>query len=129
VNQSAIVAQYAEAWTRTTESEILSALDGCWTPDSTYTDPMTDTTRGPRELAQVILGFQKAFPGATLVPTSLLDQHHTFGRFSWQMRLPAPVEINGVAYGTETDGFDFVEFTADGTRILKIVGFFGPFPH
>jgi hypothetical protein len=36
--------------------------------------------------------------------------------------------LHGVTYGTENDGFDYVEFTADGTRILKIVGFFGPFP-
>ena len=41
--------------------------------------------------------------------------------------MPAPVEFNEVTYAIETDGFDFVEFTADGTRILKIVGFFGPF--
>ena len=89
---------------------------------------MTDTTRGPAELAQVILGFHKTFPGAVLVPTSVLDVHHRFGRFSWRLTLPAPVEINGVIYPTEMDGFDFVEFTADGTRIVKIVGFFGPFP-
>jgi hypothetical protein len=128
MNQSAIVMQYVDAWSRTTEPEILSALAGCWTPQTTYTDPITDATRGPAELAQVILRFHAAFPGGTLVATSLLDTHHTFGRFSWQLRLPAPVEINGVSYGTETDGFDFVEFTPDGTRISRVVGFFGPFP-
>ena len=129
MNQSAIVMQYASAWAKATEPEIVEALEGCWTPDSTYTDPITDTTHGPVELARAILGFQKAFPGATLAPTSLLDVHHTSGRFSWQLRLhAAPAELKGVTYGTESDGFDFVEFTADGTRILKIVGFFGPFP-
>src|SRR5262245_60737310 len=128
MNQSEIIVQYAGAWAKTTESEIMSALDGCWTPLSTYTDPLTDTARGPAELAQVILGFHKAFPGATLAATSLLDAHHGFGRFSWRLTLPAPVEINGVTYPTESDGFDFVEFTDDGTRILRIVGFFGPFP-
>jgi len=129
MDRLAIVMQYADAWTKTTEPEIMKALDGCWTSESTYTDPITDTTRGPMELTRVILGFHMAFPGGTLVPTSLLDTHHGFGRFSWQMRLPAPVELNGVTYPAESDGFDFVEFTADGTRILKIVGFFGPFPH
>lgn len=128
MNQSDIVMQYAAAWTRTTEPEIMSALDGCWTPLSTYTDPVTDTARGPAELARVILGFQATFPRATLVPTSRLDLHHGFGRFSWRLTLPAPIEINGVGYPAQMDGFDFVEFTADGTRILKIVGFFGPFP-
>jgi hypothetical protein len=79
-------------------------------------------------LAQVILGVQKMFPGGTLAVTSGLDAHHGFGRFSWRFTLPAPVEIDGVAYPASMDGFDFVEFTADGSRILKIVGFFGPFP-
>jgi len=128
MNQTEVVVQYARAWNKTTESEIMSTLESCWTPQSTYTDPMTDTTRGPSELAQVILGFHKAFPGGTLAPTSLLDAHHGFGRFSWRLTLPAPVEINGVTYPTEMNGFDYVEFTADGTRIQKIVGFFGPFP-
>jgi hypothetical protein len=122
------VTQYASAWAKTTEAEILEALKGCWTPNSTYTDPGTDTTRGPVELARVILGFQKAFPGATLTPTSLLDVHHNFGRFSWQLKRAAPVVVNDVTSPQESDGFDFVEFSADGTKILKIVGFFGPFP-
>jgi hypothetical protein len=122
------VTQYAGAWAKTTEAEILEALKGCWTPDSTYTDPGTDTARGPVELAQVILGFHKALPGATLTLTSLLDVHHNVGRFSWQLKRAAPVVVNGVTSPQESDGFDYVEFSADGTKILKIVGFFGPFP-
>jgi hypothetical protein len=122
------VTQYVTAWSRTTEAEILEILKGCWTPDSTYTDPGTNTARGPVELARVILNFHKALPGATLTATSRLDVHHTFGRFSWQLNAPAPAGANGVASPQVSEGFDFVEFTADGTRILKIVGFFGPFP-
>lgn len=128
MKQSEIVVHYAGAWAKTTEADILSALSGCWTPDSTYTDPLTDTVRGPAALAQVILGLHATLPGAVLSLTSGLDVHHGFGRFSWRLTLPGPAEIDGVAYPAVTDGFDFVEFTADGTRILKIVGFFGPFP-
>ena len=116
--------QYAGAWNKTTEAEILAALKNCWTPESTYTDPQTDTARGPAALTQVILGFHKALPGATIVPTSGLDVHHNYGRFSWRLKRPA---ANG-APAQESDGFDFVEFSADGTKVLKIVGFFGPFP-
>lgn len=123
-----IVKRYAEAWTKTAEPEIMSTLEGCWTPSSTYTDPLTDTVRGPAALAQVIRDFQEAFPGANLAPTSVLDLHHGFGRFSWRLTLPAPVHVNGITFPKEMDGFDFVEFTADGTRILRVVGFFGPFP-
>ena len=128
MNQAEIVTRYVDGWSKTTESEILSALESCWTPLSTYTDPITETTRGPVELARVILGFQKNLPGAILSQNSGLEVHHEFGRFSWRLTLPAPVEINGITYPKEMDGFDFVEFTTDGTRILKIVGFFGPFP-
>jgi len=116
--------QYAGAWNKTTEADILAALKNCWTPESTYTDPQTDTARGPAALAQVILGFHKALPGATIVPTSGLDVHHNYGRFSWRLTRPA---ANG-APSQDSDGFDFVEFSADGTKVLTIVGFFGPFP-
>jgi hypothetical protein len=122
--RQAALMQYAGAWNKTTEAEILAALKNCWTPESTYTDPQTDTARGPAALAQVILGFHKAAPGATIVPTSGLDVHHNYGRFSWRLTRPA---ANG-APSQDSDGFDFVEFSADGTKVLKIVGFFGPFP-
>jgi len=122
------VTQYAGAWNKTTEADILEALKGCWTATSTYTDPGTATTHGPVELARAILAFHKALPGATLTATSSLDAHHGFGRFSWQLKLPAPTVVNGVPQPQQSDGFDFVEFSADGTKILKIVGFFGPFP-
>ena len=115
------VTKYAGAWNKTTEAEILDALKDVWTADSTYTDPQTNTARGPAALAQVILGFHKALPGATLKATSRLDTHHNVGRFSWHLSAPPPA-------AQESDGFDFVEFTPDGTKVLRIVGFFGPFP-
>ena len=122
------VTQYANAWSKTTEAEILEALKTCWTPESTYTDPQTDPARGPMELARVILNFHKALPGATLTATSRVDVHHNVGRFSWHLKAPSVVG-NGVTQPPqESDGFDFVDFNVDGTRILRIVGFFGPFP-
>ena len=126
--REAALAQYAGAWNKTTEAEIVAALKTCWTPTSTYTDPSTNTTHGPVELARAILSFHKSLPGATLKPTSGLDTHHTFGRFSWRLTMPAPVVVNGVQQPQESDGFDFIEFSADGTKIMRIVGFFGPFP-
>jgi hypothetical protein len=126
--REAALAQYAGAWNRTTEAEIVAALKTCWTPTSTYTDPGTNTTHGPVELARAIMSFHKSLPGATLKPTSGLDTHHNVGRFSWRLTMPAPVVVNGVQQPQESDGFDFIEFSADGTKIMKIVGFFGPFP-
>jgi hypothetical protein len=63
---------------------------------------------------------------ARLQPTSALDAHGSYGRFAWVLLLPEPVTADAVVYGRELPGFDFVEFTPDGRRILRIVGFFGP---
>jgi hypothetical protein len=60
------------------------------------------------------------------VPASQLDVHHAVGRFAWLLKSPAPLVVDGTAYGLEMDGFDYVEFSEDGSSILKIVGFFGP---
>jgi hypothetical protein len=126
-NQAELIRQYADAWSKTSAEAIQSVLAGCWTERSTYTDPITDTVTGPAGLATAVLHFQRLFPGGVLGPTSGLDAHHGFGRFSWCLRLPHPVGLNGVVYGMETEGFDYVEFSEDGSKILKIVGFFGPF--
>jgi len=123
---SILVRQYAAAWSKTTRRDILSALENCWTSSSTYTDPITDTTAGPEGLASAILQFHDRFLGGTLAPASALDVHHCFGRFCWRLTTPSPTEVNGVVYGEETEGFDFVEFSPDGKKILKVVGFFGP---
>jgi hypothetical protein len=117
---------YAQAWTEQGESGIRAALERCWTPLSTYTDPMTDTVTGIEEFTKVIVGFPELFPGASLEPTSLPDIHHEVGRFTWLMRLPRPVTVDGVDYGPETEGMDYVEFDTTN-RISRVVGFFGPF--
>lgn len=114
------------AWAQTSERDIREALALCWTPSSTYTDPITPTTTGPEELAAVILRFRASSPGASIVRASQLDVHHAVGRFAWLLKSPATLEVNGTATGPDTDGFDYVEFSQDGSRILKIVGFFGP---
>lgn len=117
---------YSAAWSATNEQDIHAALAECWTWFSTYTDPVTHTVVGPRGLAEVIVDFRRKFEGVRLVPTSVPDLHHRVGRFTWLMTLPAPVEVDGVRYGTRTEGFDFVEFSKDGSRLLRVVGFFGP---
>jgi hypothetical protein len=126
VTHSAAVQTYSSAWSQATEQGIREALALCWTPASTYTDPMTPTVTGPEELAAVILNLHASSPGALLVQTSQLDVHHAVGRFAWLLKSPAPLEVDGTAYGLEMDGFDYVEFSQDGSRILKIAGFFGP---
>lgn len=104
----------------------LSHLRECWTRDSVYTDPITPPTNGLEGLADAIERFHDRWVGGVLLHTSQVDVHSTFGRFSWLLTLPAPVEVDGIRYGTTLEGFDFIEFTPGLERIARIVGFFGP---
>jgi hypothetical protein len=126
VTHSATVQTYSSAWSQATEHGIREALALCWTPASTYTDPMTPTVTGPDELAAAILNLHASSPGALLVQTSQLDMHHAVGRFAWQLKSPTRIDSDGTARALDLEGLDYVEFSEDGSRILKIVGFFGP---
>jgi len=126
VSHSTTVQDYCSAWAQNNERDIREALASCWTPASTYTDPVTPTVTGPEELAAVILGLHTNFPGALLVQTSQLDGHHAVGRFAWQLKSPTRIDPDGTARALDVDGLDYVEFSEDGSRILRIVGFFGP---
>lgn len=126
MTHSATVQTYSSAWSQATEQGIREALALCWTPASTYTDPMTPTVAGPDELAAVILNLHANSPGALLVQTSQLDMHHAVGRFAWQLKSPTQIDSDGTARALDVEGLDYVEFSEDGSRILKIVGFFGP---
>ncbi|MFD8492696.1 hypothetical protein [Amycolatopsis sp. NPDC059657] len=118
------IADYAAAWSGTDAETITAAFARCWTDESTYTDTVTDTIVGVEGMVQLILGTAHQYPGFTLRPTSDLDTHHNVGRFSWVMTTPTPMVVDGVDYGRELPGIDFVEFTSDN-KIARIVGFFG----
>lgn len=127
MNRTEALGIYAHAWQLHTPEDIRATLDRCWTPTSTYTDPITDPVTGSAELAAVIMDFGSRFTGAALKPTSELDTHHDVGRFTWTMTAPEPIVVDGIYYGTEIPGLDFLEFAEDG-RIARVVGFFTPSP-
>ena len=49
---------------------------------------------------------------------SQVDAHHGIARFAWRA-----IEANGNAL---PEGIDIAFFTPDGSRIERILGFFGP---
>ncbi|MFF4099128.1 hypothetical protein [Streptomyces sp. NPDC001903] len=118
------IADYAAAWSADGAEAIAAALARCWTEESTYIDPVTDTVVGIKGMVELILGTAERFPGYALRATGGLDTHHGVGAFSWLMTAPEPMVVAGVDYGRELPGRDFVEFTPDD-RIARIVGFFG----
>jgi len=113
-----IVEAYGSAWNETDEAKRRAVLERSWADDGVYTDPQSHA-EGRDALVQLIGGFQQQFGGASIVPTSNVDEHHGKLRFTWKML--------GADGKQVMEGIDFGELAPDG-RIQRIVGFFGPAP-
>ena len=109
---------YMTAWNETDEGKRRELLATAWADGATYTDPMAHAA-GIDEVIALVSQFQSQMPGATIVQTSGVDEHHGRLRFGWAMKGP-----DG---GTRMEGIDIGELAEDG-RIRSITGFFGPLP-
>lgn len=112
-----LIDRYCEVWSTAHAGDRARLLGTVWAPGATYTDP-TVHAAGAEALLSHIATVQARRPGAKVLRTSNLDVHHGMGRFAWHVLLP-----DGTAL---PEGIDFVTFSADDTRVEKIVGFFGP---
>lgn len=112
-----LIDRYCTVWSETAAERRAAMLAEVWAPAATYTDPRVHATGAAELLAHIdkVLGHR---PGAKVVRTSALDVHHDMARFAWHVVL-----ADG---STLPEGVDIAEFTADGQRIRRIVGFFGP---
>ena len=116
---SETVQAYGDAWNELDEPKRRKLLEQAWTDDGTYTDPSADV-QGREALIAHIRAFHKdGMPGARIVPSSGVDEHHGRVRFTWRME--------GADGSTIMEGIDFGELADDG-RLQCIVGFFGPPP-
>ncbi len=113
-----VIEAYGAAWNEPEEQERRGLLERSWADDGTYTDP-TAHVAGREALVRHIAGFQQQMPGARIVLTSGVDEHHGMFRFTWRLVGPDGTPM--------FDGIDFGEVAADG-RLRRIVGFFGPPP-
>jgi hypothetical protein len=112
-----IVDAYCAAWNEGDDAKRRALLESSWADKGTYTDP-TAHVEGRDALDAHIAGFTERMPGHRIDPTSWVDEHHGWFRFSWK--------IVGPDGATVLEGFDVGEQAADG-RIARIVGFFGAF--
>jgi hypothetical protein len=112
-----LIDRYCAVWVEPDPGRRAALLAQIWAEDATYTDPRVHAT-GAAELLAHIEGVLAARPGARVLRTSGVDIHHGIARFAWHV-----VELDGTVL---LDGLDIVEFTPDGKRIRRIVGFFGP---
>ncbi len=112
------VKAYVDAWNEPDEASRRELLHRSWAEDGVYTDPLVQI-EGREALVYHARNFTGRWPGARVVMTSGVDEHHGYVRFTWRLVSP-----NGE---TLREGTDFGELCVDG-HLRRIVGFFGPLP-
>jgi hypothetical protein len=118
MSTEAIIDRYCEAWSDPEPAARAAALAEVWAEGGRYTDPRADT-RGAEALLAHIAGVLAQRPGARVIRTSAIQQHHGFVRFAWRV-----IEAGGTKL---PEGLDIAVIGEDG-RISQIIGFFGPLP-
>ena len=111
-----VVRTYIDAWNEPDEAARRELLHRSWAGDGVYTDPLA-RVEGREALVHHARKFAERWPGARIVMTSGVDEHHGFVRFTWRLVSPGGEALR--------DGTDFAELCPDG-RLRRIVGFFGP---
>lgn len=111
-----LIDRYCQVWNEDDHSTREKLLASLWAKNATYTDPSVHATT-----AQVLLAHIAAVrvrrPGASVLRTSAVDIHHGVARFAWHV-----VQADGTAL---PEGLDIAFISADGSRIERIIGFFG----
>jgi hypothetical protein len=119
VDHSSLIDRYCEVWSEPDERRRAELLASVWGPQATYTDPSVHAANA-EELLSHIATVQSRRPGARVVRTSRVDVHHGIARFAWHV-----VQADGT---TLPEGLDIAFISTEGTRIERIIGFFGPVP-
>jgi hypothetical protein len=114
-----LINRYCHAWSEPDPMLRADLLDSVWAAGATYTDPSVHAANS-KELLDYIGKVQARRPGAKVMRTSRIDEHHRMARFAWHV-----VQADGTAL---PEGIDIAFISADGTKIERIIGFFGPVP-
>lgn len=117
MNASALIDRYCQVWTEPDASRRAELLASVWANNATYTDPSVHAASAA-DLLTHISKVQARRPGARVLRTSQVDLHHGLARFAWHVVAP-----DGTAL---PEGLDLAFLTPDGSRIERIIGFFGP---
>lgn len=114
-----LIDRYCEAWSAPDPARRRELLASVWAVGATYTDPNVHVA-GAEELLSYIATIQARRPGARILRTSGVDEHHRTARFAWHVVL-----ADGTAL---PEGLDIAFLSSDGARIDRILGFLGPLP-
>jgi hypothetical protein len=111
-----LVDAYCNVWCEADPEQRQQQLSSVWSSGATYTDPTVHAASSAELLAHIEKVLARR-PGARVVRTSEIDEHHGCLRFAWRV-----IQADRTAL---PEGIDFMEVTSDG-KIKRIVGFFGP---
>jgi len=117
VDATALIDRYCRVWNEDDPAVRADLLASVWATDATYTDPSVHASNA-QELLNHIAAVRARRPGASVLRTSGVDTHHRVARFAWHV-----VEADGTAL---PEGIDIALISSDGSRIERIIGFFGP---
>lgn len=110
-----LVDTYCSAWGEPDVARRREILGTCYEDAAAYTDPKVHL-RDADELVDHISRVLTQRPGARVVRTSIVDEHHGLVRFNWRV-----VAADGA---TLLEGIDFAEFSRNGL-LQRIIGFVG----
>ena len=113
-----VVAAYDAAWNEPSPAERRRLLEHSFAEDGVLIEPRGHFA-GREAVLERIAGFTERFPGARVLLTSGVDEHHGCLRYAWT--------IVGADDATLLDGIDVAELGSDG-RLRRVVMFFGPLP-
>ncbi|MGX1806450.1 nuclear transport factor 2 family protein [Nocardia sp. NPDC055321] len=112
-----LVTQYLEIWNTTDATARAAAIDGLFTDEVRYVDPLMDVT-GRRALDAGIAAVQAQFPDMVFRLAGPVDGHHEQVRFTWEL---GPAEGPALVVG-----FDVA--TLEHGRIAGVYGFLDKVP-
>jgi len=111
-----LVDKYFLVWNEIDKENRKKILEEIWQEGGKYIDPRSNL-EGVEALVNHIEQIQNGRKGSKIFRTSNVNIHHQIGRFNWELRKEDHTKI--------LDGIDIVYFNKNGTKIKKIIGFFG----
>jgi SnoaL-like domain len=113
-----MIARYLDCWNEADPAARRKLIDGAWTADASYIDPLAEA-HGRDAVDATIAAVQGQFPGFVFTLAGPVDAHHRQARFTWGLG-PAGAEPLIV-------GFD-VLVTDKDSKIVTVLGFLDKVP-
>lgn len=109
---SEVVGAYFAAWNEPDPAARLRMLEAAWADDGVLVSPRAGRIVGRQAVAEHIGRFAQRFPGARVVATSSIDEHHGVMRYTWRI-----VAADGAPIVDGTDVGDLASPTASDRRV------------